>query len=441
MAITGTQLNNLVLQSEKYPDFIPIKVIEEIATASNPLQDYTPTVNEIYGFIEKIAKTNIFNSGANNPFEILRGEDIENGNDIEELHLDLLKGSKFDGARNVFARVDKTNIHKCYHKLNQHKTFTDTIYDDDLKRIFTKSNIVSDFEIVTVSNLYDSATHSDYLLCKQLLCDMSQNENIRDTQKVSISGETNADIAKSLIKELQRYVKKMQYVSSDYNASQAITSTSFDNLVIVLDSDVALEINFEVLANLFNVEYATLRTKIIEVDNFNELTDLKAVIFDKRGFIWHRFKYDFFTRPVPENYYRNLFLNNFATMSFSLLRNIVFFEVPNPNELKVFEDTTQTSTAFHEKSSYRIDGVEEAEDVKRMYLIGDLDKLEFKGVKLEYDDSDDVMKFIYEYIPEGCTVPTKGKGFYASYDVETKSVYLYDMYPTYPFRNVKAYKA
>ena len=122
----------------------------------------------------------------------------------------------------------------------------------------------------------------------------------------------------------------MRYPSTEYNAyskmsgssSKVTTWTDESRVVVILNSDVATEIDVDVLAAAFNMDKANFLGRVIEVDGFND-DKILGVICDE-AFLQiysNLFRFDEFynARTMSWNYY----LHTWDTFAISPFANAV----------------------------------------------------------------------------------------------------------------------
>ena len=138
----------------------------------------------------------------------------------------------------------------------------------------------------------------------------------------------------------------MTFNTRDYNIVGVLNRTSYDDLIIVMHKDYALDIDMGVLANTFNVDKMKLDGKVIIVDNFNKsLTingdngpqpkNIVGCIFDRRGVrFWDSLR-TMETLRNPDALYTNYWLHIWQGLSYAYFHNMFF--ILEPEEIETDE--------------------------------------------------------------------------------------------------------
>lgn len=342
-----------------YINHIPELTRENIAEVGNAILDYQPAKEAFYNsFLTKITRQLFEGINGNNIFKFLKGPMTEG--DIEDSYVDYIKGENFDGGTTNPFTQNKPDVEVLYHKVDRQLKYKTTVSDKQLRKAFLSDSGLSTLINKVVDSLTQSAEHDEYVMFKQLLVDSFLYEYDKDedsydtTSKYTIlSGTSKSELVENYLYELKKHSMNMTFNTREYNGMGVLNKSSYDNQIIVMHKDYALDIDMGVLANTFNVDKMKLDGKVIVVDDFNNSTltnedtigdivgDGKIVgcIFDRRGVrFWDSLR-TMETLRNPDALYTNYWLHIWQGLSYAYFHNMFFIiepaELDEPDELDV----------------------------------------------------------------------------------------------------------
>lgn len=279
--------------SQAYQNAVPVATLANLIEVGNPILNYEAVGNEFVGaLINKIVFQLIERMMWDNPLAELRRNSIPLGTDIEDTHVNPAEAEAYDGTETGMAdllKMHKPDVATAYYRLNRRDKYPVTINNEQLRGAFTAWAKLDDFIATIVDSLYNGCTIDEFKYTKNLVSDaVNANKIIQQT----VVNPVDVATSKQFVKQLRNLSILFTFPSTNYNAYAQLggsgnprtTWCPISDQVLIIRGDVATEIGVEVLASVFNIEYADYMTRNIIVDNFGNEKTL-AVIADKRAFI------------------------------------------------------------------------------------------------------------------------------------------------------------
>lgn len=238
--------------------------------------------------INKIASSNIVSKMYSNPLAKLKSGNVPMGSTIEEIFVNpaVDVGYQKDGARLLLTTTPDGKT--AYFGLNRQSTYPTTISKNELKQAFTSENAFMSLYNKVITTLYSGDQIDEFLLTKKVVAKTIDEGNVN---VIECSIENPKEIAKSISNMSKAFtfpstsfapynlVNAGKFTDTD---KECITFCPLENQVLLLRADVETEINFEILANMFNMQLAEIKAMTILVDSFPATNfDIYAVLCDK----------------------------------------------------------------------------------------------------------------------------------------------------------------
>ena len=279
--------------TQNYKNYVP-KATEDadvIRTIGSILMDYPALRNEfITSLVNRIARVIITSKMYSNPWSALKKGELEYGETIEEIFVNIAKAHQFDqevAEAEVFKR-EIPDVKAAFHVMNFQKFYKTTISEPMLKQAFVSIDGVQDLISRIVNSLYSGANYDEFLVMKYMLAlhilnghlypikiDTPTQDNAREVT-TTILGESNA----------------LTFMSSDKNIAGVETYTPKESQYLILNSKFAALMNVNVDATSFNQDYVQFMGRTILVDSFGSLdtTRLNQLLSGNPGY--HEFSSD-----------------------------------------------------------------------------------------------------------------------------------------------------
>ena len=352
----GVNVFNYVREnsSSEFQNLVPTATSENIATLSNILfdQSYTPQLNEfVSNLINRIGFTMVHNKVFSNPLALFKKGSVPLGTDIQDIFTNPAKAEDYEMSNSAMAKlltITDPDTKVAYYRRNRKDVYPVTISRELLQGAFVSWEKFEAYIDSIVNSLYSGDYIDEFKYTKQLI------EGAYDNNKAiiqTVSAVNSEATAKAFVKACRKLYKKMRYPSTEYNAyskmsgsaSKVTTWTDESRVVVILNSDVATEIDVDVLAAAFNMDKANFLGRVIEVDGFND-DKILGVICDE-AFLQiysNLFRFDEFynARTMSWNYY----LHTWDTFAISPFANAVILATAEstPVESMSISDVTAT---------------------------------------------------------------------------------------------------
>jgi hypothetical protein len=347
---------------------IPENVRENIVEVGNAILNYQPAKDAFYlSLMEKITLQRFYAASFNNKFQFLKMGATHGV--IEDAFEEIAEGYKFDNqGTDALAVQSKGKTSVLYSRIDRQLQYSVTLSDSELRRAMITPYGIDDYLMKKVESLYTGKEYDEYSSVKQLLsnfqldfkgeADTDEDGVIRGrTEKgyrVHIVKGTRGEIVDRVLYEIMKSSKDISYMSRKFSGNvhldaptedyRVINNTPLDRQLIVIDKDMALDINFDKLAHVYNMNVLELKARIVEVDGFNiveeengngngeETIQPVAMVVDTKGVVWDEPLLAMETQRNAKGRFTNYFLTTFQRLSFLHFFNTVIFTVESQPE-------------------------------------------------------------------------------------------------------------
>lgn len=353
-----------------------IEPTTDIGSWASPILTNPQVMNEFFNvLIQRIVYTQVNVKLYNNPLQILEGDRMPLGSIGQEIAINPIKARKFnvDDFAGLLAKYE-ADVKVQYMHLNSDLQYCVTVTRAKVVDAFTSWDSLNQFIDGITNSLYNGAYIDHYRMSKDLVSAAYAGNNVQ--LEIITSPLTSADYAKAFIKKAREIYMNMQFPTSRFNAwnkvggygRELLTWARPEDIVILLRTDVAAQVDLEVLASAFNMSKADLIGRIVYVDNF-DIYDGDEKVFDGSAIYafmgdksWFRIKQREMT--MDEFYNANnrtwqFYLNDVRMYAYSLFADGVVFASSLP-------DVKATGIEFLGESSFEIE--EGAEKIVKVAL-------------------------------------------------------------------------
>lgn len=315
----------------------------------------------INSLVNRIAKVVIQSATFNNPYRDLKKGQIQFGESIEEIFVEMAKPYEYSaekGAQREFKRTPP-KAHSVFHVMNWQVVYPITIQNRDLYQAFLTENGVTDLIARIVDQVYVGAQYDEFLLFKYLLI-----KGVSHGKFYPIKIGDGTDLHKAA--EVFRGTSNLlPFMKSDFNESHVLTNTPKERQSIFMDANFNAQFDVNVLASAFNMDKANFMGKLHLIDDFttfdNERFDVirenstgieevtpqeldlmkrvKAVIVDDNWFQVYDYLDEMTETFVSSGLYWNYFYHVRKGISYSPFSNAIDF-VTNTAQVDLPDDIT-----------------------------------------------------------------------------------------------------
>lgn len=354
--------------SDSYLARVPLATLSNIMDVGNPILKYDTIQNEfLNALVCKIAMTIIENKVYTNPLEVFKKGAMPLGASVEMIHTNPVKGNTFSGngvdsdgktALNLYT----PDVKALYFSLNRQDQYSTSVSNEQLQTAFTSWENVDNLIGSIINALYSGDSIDEFTLMKQLF--VGGVETGKLCSEYIGNPSTSESNAKTFVKRVNTLSGLFRFASSNYNkyieqegatGEPVQTWVERDNQVIILPTEILTTIDIEVLAFAFNLTKAEFRSRVIEVDSFNN-SNIICVICDVATIQ----VYDNLKKMTEQLNAKGLFTNYFwthwETLSLSLFSNCVVL-LDNETKTVTCEDCTNGSIASDKTSAKYLETV------------------------------------------------------------------------------------
>lgn len=268
-----------------------VDVSTSISHAMKPIVEYGPFMNQFLRYIvNKIVIQSVESKMYNNPFSMLKGEDVPLGTDIERNYINPAMGRDYDiSLGSQLLNVTKPDVKTCYFRMNRQRQFPITIPNELMRGAFTRWEELDAMVAGMIQSLYSGNQIEEENLVKKLLTSSVADEVVIK-KEIDYDEADPAASSVNFIKTVQKLALDMPHSSAKFNnyqayakangitdATPAITWTLPEDLYLFIRSDVLTDCNVETLAGAFNMSKAELVGRLAPLPDFSYLDFDSAV--------------------------------------------------------------------------------------------------------------------------------------------------------------------
>lgn len=346
--VTGTDVLNAVRSSlpVEYQSRIPEATKDTIKEYGASLKKFPAIMNAFVDvLINKIGLTVIKNKPYTNPLKMFQRGDLEFGDVIEEIFVDVVKAKTYtdtppaNNLGDVFA-ISKPNVLVRYHVVNSQLVYPITINKAELLKSFRSVAYFEEFISKIWESVYASEETDELLQTKELIQNyMTAPEEsggvaVNRFYDVKVNDITDEASAKAFARIVRKYSNDLTFMKNTFNYAGVTTHTPKEDQVLIVNTDVDAWLDVEVLAYAFNMAKAdpeSVLGKKVVLDDFGSLADneTKALLVDRDWFMIYNQLYEVKEQDNALHLYFNRFLHVWKCYSTSQFANAIRFTTGN----------------------------------------------------------------------------------------------------------------
>lgn len=219
-------------------------------------------ISEFTGTFFKIAMMVIYNKVFENPFDIFFKK-VDYGVGVEEVFTAIAKPMAYDpfgdGAV-VWERV-MPDVRNQLHLLNVEFAVEQTVYEAEIAKAFYSYEQMNSWWNAIIESINNGVSTTIYSCCKYMI-----SLSALDAGTAALYLDESQP--KKTVKSLKALSTKLKFPSTMYNRAGVNNFTNKRDLYLFVTPEFNADLEVEVLAYMFNVEYGKVDFHIIEVDDF-----------------------------------------------------------------------------------------------------------------------------------------------------------------------------
>lgn len=262
--------------SQEFKDRIGATTQANIKKVGETITTYPTLKNEFINVLtNQVSKQLFFNKVWENPYKMFNRGQLPYGKSIESIFIDIVKGkdrTRQTDANNLASDLlsrQTPNVKVEYYTENFQHQYPTTISDEELKGAFRTANGLSEMTARILQAPLTGAEFDQFLMIKHGLA------NLKTAQvkigKTAYNGLTAKEKANLITTTVKAYVKKLKFLSNNYNAQGVMTFSRPTDLYLFVPADISAFLDVEQLATAFNISKVELPTRVLDIDNFQKV--------------------------------------------------------------------------------------------------------------------------------------------------------------------------
>lgn len=262
--------------SQEFKDRIGATTQANIKKIGETITTYPTLKNEFISVLtNQVSKQLFFNKVWENPYKMFNRGQLPYGKSIESIFIDIVKGKDRTRQTNVnnlasdLLSRQTPNVKVEYYTENFQQQYPTTLSDEELKGAFRTQNGLSEMTARILQAPLTGAEFDQFLMIKHALA------NLKTAQvkigKTAYNGLTAKEKANLITTTVKAYVKKLKFLSNNYNAQGVMTFSRPTDLYLFVPADISAFLDVEQLANAFNISKVELPTRVLDIDNFQKV--------------------------------------------------------------------------------------------------------------------------------------------------------------------------
>ena len=262
--------------SQEFKDRIGATTQANIKKIGETVSTYPTVKNEFINVLtNQVSKQLFFNKVWENPYKMFNRGQLPYGKSIESIFIDIVKGkdrSRQTTATNLASDLltrQTPNVKVEYHTENFQQQYPTTLSDEELKGAFRNANGLSEMTARILQAPITGAEFDQFLMIKHALANLKCAEvKITKAEYAKLNAKEKANLITTSVKA---YVKKLKFLSNNYNAQGVMTFSKPSDLYLFVPVDISSFLDVEQLANAFNISKVELPTRVLDIDNFQKV--------------------------------------------------------------------------------------------------------------------------------------------------------------------------
>ena len=262
--------------SQEFKDRIGATTQANIKKIGETITTYPTLKNEFVNVLtNQVSKQLFFNKVWENPYKMFNRGQLPYGKSIESIFIDIVKGkdrTRQTNTNNLASDLlsrQTPNVKVEYYTENFQQQYPTTLSDEELKGAFRSANGLSEMTARILQAPLTGAEFDQFLMIKHALA------NLKTAQvkigKTAYNGLTAKEKANLITTTVKAYVKKLKFLSNNYNAQGVMTFSRPNDLYLFVPADISAFLDVEQLANAFNISKVELPTRVLDIDNFQKV--------------------------------------------------------------------------------------------------------------------------------------------------------------------------
>lgn len=319
--------------SDEYIARIPAATQDNLHQVGKAITEDSNIMNEFMSaLINKVAFSNIRSKMFENPLARLKSVGVPYGSVIEEIFINPATDMGYQKDGTFLLKTTTPDGKTAYYGQNRKSSYPLSINEPQIVKAFTNEQEFMSFYNAIVSALYSGDNIDEFTLSKRMLGLAIDNGGM-------LVADCDLTQPKELAKSLSNTSKMFTFPNTAYCGYNLVNKAKIDagetacttfcptaNQCLLLRADAETEMNYEFLANAFNIDLVTLKAMTIIVDDIpSENYDVFAVLCDKETIQIRDNVFRIETEFIKSNLTWNLWLHHWQYIFLSMFGNACAF--------------------------------------------------------------------------------------------------------------------
>ena len=314
---------------EHYQDRIPEITVNNFKEIGDLIMERPNMKNEfINTLFNKIGLTLLQNKKYTSRLDIFSKGKLEYGETIEQIMCDLIEVKDFTDQKEnnevselVSAQIPDIKV--LYHSENYKHKYKVTISDIRLRKAFNDKYGVDKLVASIITSVQNSIAYDRECMLKAII----SASVYKNTISVPFDNGSTGSRAKNLVTEIKKNIIRLETMSKNFNNAEINTFTRKEDMVLVIGSEYATDIDINLLATAFNLDKAEISTRIIVVDELPVIGEVKpiCVLMDKDYIVDYTTLYEVRQFENANTLTTNLFYHVWGIMTQNDFTNAIQF--------------------------------------------------------------------------------------------------------------------
>ena len=225
--------------------------------------------NAFINTVNLIGLTVIKRNAWDNPWDFTKRGTLRFGQQIREIINDLCNVYDYNANftdKDRFLTSVVPNVFNYMHEVNFQKFYQTTTSDSQLAMAFDSEDSLFEFIDNAIVMLYESLKYDTYIVDKYMLCRRLLDGTVTPIEIANYSSLT----PRQRVSALKSISNKMTFRSPNYNPAGIRKATSFDDQIMIINTDFEADFSTEVLATSFFRDEADMKSRLALIDSFGE---------------------------------------------------------------------------------------------------------------------------------------------------------------------------
>lgn len=223
--------------------------------------------NAFINTVNLIGLTVIKRNAWDNPWDFTKRGTLRFGQQIREIINDLCNVYDYNtnfSDKDKFLDTVVPNVFNYMHEVNFQKFYQTTTSDSQLAMAFETEDLFTYIDNA-ISMLYESLKYDTYLVDKYMLC-----RRILDGTMTSIKINNYSSLTpRQRVANLKSTSNKFTFRSPNYNPAGVRRATSFDDQILIVNTEFEADFSTDVLATSFFKDEADMKARLVLIDGFD----------------------------------------------------------------------------------------------------------------------------------------------------------------------------